>query len=494
MLCLGCAPKAEPRPNVILITMDTVRADYVSCYGQPGGTAGNLPGGTTPFLDRLAADGVQFRDAHSASAVTPVSHATILSGRFPPSHGLRVLSGDGGARLDDSIPTLATRFRDEGYSTLAVHSAFPVSSIFGFAEGFDVFESLEGKLAMNSERGKTTWDTQQFQRRSDATTARVLDLLEGQSEPWFLWVHYWDPHDPILKPPMEALEGMPSTEGVVGPISRGYADFYAREIAFQDQQIGQLLEAAGAFSGSDRPLVAVTADHGEGLADGQERHGWSKHRMTYREQLWVPFLLSGPGVPAGKVVDAQVRTADLAPTLLDFAGLSPDADVDGVSLRPWIDGERSDPLMVYADQVNYYDFNAGMVAQRPDSAFLYTASDGRWKLIYRPHMVAQSELFDLASDPHEERNVANEHPEEFRRLLQELGSRRPWITRPFEPPGDRGSALALTALGYAAGGSDRELEWTWFCPVHPDATGDRPGRCANADCDVQCVPRTNWSD
>lgn len=492
-LVIGCGPGAQPRPNVVLITLDTVRADFVSCYGQAGGRAGGLPGGTTPQLDRLAAAGARFAEAHSASGVTPVSHATILTGTFPPTHGLRVLSGDGGAHLSESVPTLATRMKDAGYRTIAVHSAFPVSSVFGFDHGFDVFDSLEGELAIDPARGKVRWDTNRFQRRSDETTARVMQALEAVDEPWFLWIHYWDPHDPILQPPPEALAGMPNAGRTEGPLSQAYTNFYAREIAFQDEQIGHLLEAVGAY-GDGGPLVAVTADHGEGLIDGYRRHGWSKHRMTYREQLWVPLLLGGPGVPKGKVVDAQVRTADLAPTLLDYAGIAATpSEFDGISLRPWLEGARTDELVVYADQINAYDFNAGMVESQPNSAFLFTLSDGRWKYIYRPHATAASELFDLRSDPLEEHNVAAEHPGEAQRLLAELGRMRPWVTRPYEQPGNEESNAALGGLGYLPGRSASGLVWTWSCPLHPDVSLERPGRCQTEDCDQECVPSTDWS-
>ncbi|MFT7678413.1 MAG: arylsulfatase A-like enzyme [Planctomycetota bacterium] len=489
----ACSDSGPTRPNVILITMDTVRADYVSCYGQPGGNAGGLTEGTTPALDRLASMGARFESAQSASAVTPVSHATILTGQFPYTHRLRVLSGEGGSQLDTEAPTLATRFKAAGYTTVAVHSAFPVSSVFGFSNGFDIFESMEGDMALDESKGKTTWDTQRFQRRSDETSDRVLGALAGIEEPYFLWIHYWDPHDPHLKPPLEALRGLEGLGKIQGTVSPEYADFYAREIAFQDSQIGRLLEELKVYDTNSNTVIAVTADHGEGLADGMRLHGWSKHRMTYREQLWVPLILAGPGVPSGTTVSAQVRTADVAPTLLDLAGLStPAQDFDGISLRAHMDGSSQTPLIAYADQINAFDWNAGMVAQRPGSAFMYSVSDGDWKLIYRPHMVERSELFNLVQDPTEANNVIEQQPDVARRLLEDLAERRPWVTRSYGQPGDDGSAEALAGLGYAAGSSAAGLVWTWSCPGHPGSEHEDSGRCSKEGCDQRMIPRTTW--
>lgn len=489
----ACGDAGPARPNVILITLDTVRADFVSCYGQPGGRAGGLTEGTTPALDRLAKMGARFDNVQSASAVTPVSHATILTGQFPYTHRLRVLSGEGGAQLDTEADTLATRFKAAGYNTVAVHSAFPVSSVFGFANGFDVFESLEGDMALDEGKGKTTWDTQRFQRRSDETSDRVLAALANIEEPYFLWIHYWDPHDPHLKPPIEALRGLEGMGQIQGPVSPEYANFYAREIAFQDSQIGRMFEGLQVYEPDSNTIIAVTADHGEGLADGMRRHGWAKHRMTYREQLWVPLILAGPGVPAGTEISAQVRTADVAPTLLDLAGLpAPPAEFDGISLRPHMAGTTNASLVAYADQINAFDWNAGMVAQRPDSAFMYSISDGHWKLIYRPHMRDRSELFDLSMDQLEEHNVHDQHPDVVQRLLEDLAERRPWVTRGYGAPGDDGSAEALSDLGYASGSSAKGLEWTWTCPAHASTDTEASGRCPEEACDRRLIPHTRW--
>ena len=287
----GCG--SERRPNVVLVTLDTTRADFLSSYG--------VRSVQTPRFDALAEQGVRFERALSASAVTPVSHATILTGLYPYRHGLRVLHAGSGYRLPADVPTLASRFHEAGYATVAVHSAFPVSDNWGFGRAFDVFESFDGEME-TSETG-AAWDVTRLQRRSDDTTALALDRLAGVREPFFLWIHYWDPHDPWLYPPDPLMEGIPRVEGRPAAGS----ETYAREVTYMDAQFGRLLDGLAQAGRYANTIVAVTADHGEGLEDGLERHGWGAHRMLYQEQIWVPFLLRVPGGPAGRLRDPGDR-------------------------------------------------------------------------------------------------------------------------------------------------------------------------------------------
>jgi len=496
----GCGGSTvTARPNVVLVTLDTTRPDYLSCYDP------RRP--PTPALDGLAAAGVRFERAQSTSGVTPVSHASILTGRFPFQHGLRVLSAGSGFRLGEEQVTIAHTLRAAGYATAAVHSAFPVSGYFGFQRDFDHFDSFDGALQWNPDLHKTSWE-EHLQRRSDETVARVLAYLDEQraaGSPVFLWIHLWDPHDPNLLPPKEYLSHIEAAgAGAEANAANSplYEQVYAAEVRFMDRQIGALVEGMHERGLSGDTLMVVTADHGEGLSDGFARHGWGKHRMNYQEQLHVPLIVRGPGI-APRVVPDMVSSVDIVPTVLDYLGL-PHEGYAGRSLRPLMEGGTLAPALAYADQINGYDDNASMVAQRPDAAFLYTVCDGTWKLIYRPHMSEASELFDLARDPGEERNVLAEQRDVYLRLMAELARLDPWVLRSFPvlEPESQGARGALEQLGYTGddGEADdvEEIDWWWTCPAHEGyrretrlgpAGGDEHGI---EGCTQPVVPRCRW--
>lgn len=490
----------RPAPNVILITLDTTRADFLGCYGAPWAT--------TPALDELAREGARFERAFASSSLTPVSHATILTGKFNPAHGLRVLSAGSGFRLPSDEATLATQFKAAGYTTASVQSAFPVSRHFGFERGFDHFDDLSGALTRAPGADKTQWDVDSLQRRSDDAIDRALAWLGSAEQPYFLWLHLWDPHDKLRLPPGEVLRAATGRAAAAG-LTDTDDQVYAAEVSYQDDQLGRLFAGLAAAELEGNTVIAVTADHGQGLSDGQRLHGWSMHRMLYREQLHVPLILRGPGVPRGKVIQDQVRTADIAPTLLELAGLSggargpaaaggvaTDPELLGASLAALLRGRGAGDRPVYADQVNGYDHNAGMRLTRPDAAFLYSLSDGTWKVIFRPHLPGQSELFHVALDPLEERDVRAQHPEEYLRLVADLARLNPWVTAPFPPleEVDASAAAALGALGYSSAGLDADATWWWTCPEHGDVRAERRGRHEVDGCDRILVPRTDWVD
>ncbi|MDA1266570.1 MAG: sulfatase [Planctomycetota bacterium] len=470
---VGCGGGSDPapggaQPNVLLITLDTVRADYLSVTGS--GKA------NTPRLDAIAAEGAWFTNASSASAVTPVSHASILTGQFQYNHGLRVLHAGSGFRLPASAPSAASVFRAAGYTTGAVHSAFPVSGYFGFDRDFDHFDSFDGALA-GKEGGVDGWDVSTLQRRSDDTTQRALKFVEGADAPWFLWIHYWDPHDGAIVPPAEYLRSVPRTPQ--GQITTD--DLYAVEVEYMDEQIGALVDGLRSQGSWDGTVVAITADHGEGLADGTARHGWPFHRVLYQEQIHVPLIVSGPGVPAGGRVTDLVRTVDVAPTLYDLAGVE-GPSVDGSTLRSLLNGKADAPRIAYADQVNGYDSNSLIAQKRPQAAFLNSITEWPWKLIWRPHMPEASELFNLQTDALEAHNVIADHPLVVARLLDQLVQRSPWITAPFPVTGDGASGAegALGALGYATGGGEdgtEALQWAWTCATHFQVREPSAGAC-----------------
>ncbi len=455
---VACGDDAAPKKNVILITLDTTRADYLSCYG--------VHAGVTPNLDALAAQGTRFDMAISTAGVTPVSHASILTGLNNQEHRLRVLSADGGFRLPDDVATLATVLAKEGYKTVAVHSALPVSRHFGFQRGFEVFEDLNGEITTNmrDDEKRETWDVKTFQRRSDETTDLVEKSLGGD-EPYFLWIHYWDPHDWSRMPPDEA---MPPKElwwdaAKEQPVRPGL-ELYKAELRYEDAQIGRLFEWLKSKGLLENTIVVVTADHGQGLME----HEWAAHRLLYQEQVHVPLIIDVPGAQQAAAVKDLVRTIDIYPTILDLVGVQPPKPVSGRSLRALIAGKPDEKRIAFADQINGYDTNAGMTGKRPFDHFLYMAIDWPWKLIYRPLSPDKSLLYDLAKDPDEANNLyASEHEVRVR-LLRELAKARPWVVGEFEPAAGAQSAdvkTGMNELGYTAG-QTFDPTWIWICPEH----------------------------
>lgn len=467
-------------PDVILITLDTTRADALGCYGAPDDRS--------PHLDALAREGVLFERCATSSAITPPAHASILTGLQPYQHGLRVFSGHGGYRLPADVPTLATVLRDRGYTTAAVHSAFPVSAAFGFERGFEVFESFGAgfiSAMAAADEGLGKWSNEDFQRRSDATIDLALDVLDAAEGPLFLWVHLFDPHDLRVQPPPEFSRAEVADLPENAPGRRDA--LYSEEVRYQDAQLGRLFAGLRRHGRYENALIAVVADHGEGLSDGVARHGWSKHSILYDEQLHVPLVMRGPGLPAGRRVTSLVRTVDLLPTLLELLETPAPRPLAGESLLPLLDGaaDEHDPRTVYAEQLAGYELpRPPVLRSRPHDDFVYCVNDGAWKLLYRPAHPHRSELFQVARDPREEQNLFGQREAEGRRLLRDLAARDPWVDRPFEERAgdtDPDIAHALLALGYAEAGSANELvgpRWEWLC-LAGCARGTERGPCPN---------------
>jgi len=437
------------RPDVILVTLDTTRAERLGCYGNPVATS--------PNLDALAAEGVRFDLAVSASAVTPVSHASILTGLDPYHHGLRVMYAASGRTLPANVPTLATTLAAAGWRTGAFLSAFPVSEAYGFDRGFARFDNglrAPAEAAIEQDvGGHVSWDVRTNQRRSDETVDAALAWIAGQNGPLFAWVHLWDPHDPWILPPEETLARFGASRSDDPARSE---EVYAAEIFHMDAQVGRLLSGLREMGRYDRAVVVVVADHGQGLADGLARHGWWLHRLLYQEQIRVPLLVRLPGTPSGRVVLDLVRTTDIFPTVLEAVSVAPTAPVDGISLGPLIRGETEAPRLAYAEQLNLWDLDARMVETRPEDDLLYCMMDRSWKLIYRPRRPDRSELYDLASDPLETRNRQDDRADEVRRLRDRLLALDPFVDAPFPAtpgtaPVDEDTRKRLEALGYTGG-------------------------------------------
>ena len=278
-------------PNVIAITIDTLRADHLGSYGDRDAV--------TPTLDALAGRGVRFADAVAHAPLTLPSHASLFTGLTPARHGIR---NNPEFALGESIPTLAERFRAAGYDTAAFVSGFPLSRRFGLGRGFDLYDDQFPRGDVGSAAPYT-------ERRADATTTAARAWLgRGTSQdrkPYFLWVHLFDPHRPY-DPPQPFRD-------------RFREKPYDGEIAFVDAEIGKLLTAVGDPEGN-RTIIAVTADYGEGL----DEHGEPTHGLfIYNSTIRVPLILAGPGVPRSQTIETLVRLIDVTPTLLDLAHLPP---------------------------------------------------------------------------------------------------------------------------------------------------------------------------
>jgi choline-sulfatase len=301
------AAAAAP-PNVVLLTLDTTRADHLGSAGWPHAS--------TPNLDALARRGVRFARCDSAAPVTLPSHATILSGLFPPRHGVR---DNGTFVLPAAVPTLAEHFAAGGYDTAAVVSAVVLSRRHGLDQGFRIYDD---DLGAGASAG-----TQVAERPAEAATTAALALLAGLRPPFFLWVHYYDPHEEY-RPPSRFADA-----------ARGPSRLYDGEIAYMDSEIGRLLAALPA-----KTIVAAVGDHGEMLGEhGELTHGV----LPFAGSRRVPFLLAGPGVPEAQVSECLTRTADVTPTLLALAGLPAPAGLDGEALLGGAnEGDRSQPELL----------------------------------------------------------------------------------------------------------------------------------------------------
>ena len=436
------SPKDLRKHNVLLVTLDTTRVDYLSCYDASKGEL-------TPNFDAVAADAVRFEFAIAQAAGTPMSHASILSGLNPYQHGVRVISAAGGYRLSPRIPTLTTVLGQRGWTTAAFLSAFTVSEYYGFEHGFDTFDNGLTQdaetIVEDIDGGHRRWDQRTHQRRSDRTVDRALAWLQAdRSEPFFMWLHLWDPHDRMVLPPEEVLARF---------VTPGLAEddhkraIYRAECYYMDAQFGRLLEALQQSGQYDNTVMVIVADHGQGLG----QHDWWSHRLLYQEDVHVPMLMRVPGWPTGKVVPELVRTVDICPTVLESLGISVPGEVAGKGLRGLVAGESESPRVAYADQINKYDLVSASISQRrPKDDLLYCAMDRTWKLVYRYSYPDESELYNLVEDPHELNNLFAQRPEQVRRLKAVLDECNGYVTAPFSDADrpDVATLQALESLGY----------------------------------------------
>lgn len=392
-------PSAASSPvDVVLVTIDTLRADAV-------GYAGNTRV-RTPNLDRLAAEGVLFTSAHAHNVLTLPSHVNILTGLYPYQHGVRA---NDGFRLDPKIPTIASLLKAKGYATAAMIAAFPLDARFGLAHDFDVYDQ-------RYPQGAHEYDFTVPERESPEVVAAARAWYAAEAargdRPRFLWVHLYDCHSPHNPPPALAAEFA--------------AQPYLGEVTGVDAALGPLLEDIRA---SSRPtLVVMTADHGEALGDhGEETHGL----FAYEPTLHIPLVLWGAHVPRG-VRLASARHVDIAPTILESCGVPVPKGLPGRSLLPAV--ERDEP--------SYFEALDASLARgwAPLKGVVWHAR----KFIDLP----LPEVYDLGSDPGERSNLVASRSD----LVRELKAKMPVDAPVGTPRAEFGDTVArLRSLGYLSG-------------------------------------------
>lgn len=419
----GPAKRKVPRraKSILIITTDTTRADHLSPYG-----ADNV---TTPNIQKLADNGILFENAESVAPITLVAHTSIMTGLLPPQHGVR---NNGTHYVPKEVETLAERLKAAGYHTGAIVSAAVLEKRYGLDQGFDWYDD---DLSEGRERSPRVVPD----RPAEFTVNHALEWLNklpDDGKPFFLWVHFYDPHGNYSPPP---------------PYRDQFRErLYDGEIAYMDHEIGRLL--ADRHLRGDEVITTLLADHGESLGE----HGENTHAiLVYESTLHVPFIMHVPGGPKGLRIDERITQVDLVPTLLDLLGMKEDPKFLGKTLVPLIEGRGTyGPRPLYSETyLPYYTYGW---------AKLRALREGRWKYIDAP----TPELYDLKRDPRELSNLYKSEPGEAHDLTRDLKELLASIGNPekeTELALDSESMEKLRALGYIAAGN-RPLP----------ARGDRP--------------------
>jgi len=350
-------------PNVLFVTVDTLRADHVGSYGYAAAQ--------TPALDALAARGLRFEHATTVAPLTLPAHSSLMTGTFPGFHGVR---DNGGFYLGDDQTTLATVLRAHGYRTGGFVSAFVLDHRWGIAQGFDRYYDDFDLAKYRVDAGLDA-----VQRPGSEVVSKAIEWLDQDAaQPFFAWAHLYEPHAPYDPP--EPIRGrFPPT--MIGA--------YDGEIATADIQIGRLIDHLASAARLDNTVVVVLGDHGESLGEhGEDQHGF----FVYDADIRIPLIVAGPGAPA-RVVSDTVRIVDVMPTVLQLIGIEIPKTVQGRSLLPLARGERLD--LVAMSETWYPRHHYGW-------SELTSIRDGRYHFIAAP----RRELYDTQSDPGELHDIA----------------------------------------------------------------------------------------
>jgi arylsulfatase A-like enzyme len=404
-------PPESPR-SVLLITIDTLRADHVGAYGYAAAR--------TPAIDALARGGTRYDHAYATAPITLTSHASLMTGRLPPGHGAR----DNGMRLDLKTPTIAEAFARAGFQTGGFVAAFPLDRRFGLIKGFQTY----GDAMPRDPGGRPAND-----RPGRAVVDEALEWLSTRrAQRVFLWVHLFEPHSPYGEPAQTA---------------RPAIERYDEDISEADRQVGRLVDGLGDLRGGT--LIVLTADHGEAFGE----HGEISHSIfAYDTTLRVPLIVAGPQVAAGAVVADPVSLVDVAPTIAAMAGLGR-FDADGVVLPPKGGSYRSEEGGSSGSRALYAESFAPLL----DFGWspLRTIRSAGWKYIAAP----KAELYDLTRDPGETRNLAAAEPARAAELARQVDAISTSVLAGTAPDSsavalakaDRETRARLQALGYASG-------------------------------------------
>jgi choline-sulfatase len=442
VLAIACtAQQSAPSPqtasarNLVIITIDTLRADHVGAYGYTQAH--------TPTLDRLAQDGVLFTHAYATAPITLTSHASLMTGRYPPGHGAR----HNGIRIDLKTPTLADKLGEAGFATAAFIAAYPLDRRFGLIKGFQTYGDrmppARNGHVINERPGREVVDEALawLSPRTPGTlgtlgTPGTLGTLGTPGTPgtlgtpgtpgtpatpgtrFFLWIHLFEPHAPY---------GDPTDKRGLTARQR-----YDEEIAEADKQAGRLIDALSSVR-NDTVIVAA-ADHGEAFGE----HGEIGHSIfVYDTTLRVPLIIAGPGVSRGRTIDDRVALIDVAPTVMRLLGVT-SFDVDGIDLRPVFTGTPLPDRELYAESfAPLLDFGWSP---------LHTLRSDRWKYIDAP----KPELFDITDDPNEQHDLSSDQPmrvAEFHDAVARRSGPATADTSSIDPE----AKARLQALGYAGG-------------------------------------------
>jgi arylsulfatase A-like enzyme/Flp pilus assembly protein TadD len=400
----------DKEANILLITLDTTRADRIGAYGYAKAT--------TPNIDALAESGVVFRQAYAPVPITLPSHCSILTGTYPPSHQVRI---NGSYFLAPQVLTLPEVLKDAGFETAAFVSSFVLDSRFGTDQGFDLYDDrMEGGAGLRN---------LESERKAAGTFAAFKDWFEARSaKKFFAWVHFFDPHAPYEPPPAYRKGESPE-------------ELYDGEISFMDFYVGEVVNLLKNKKAFDRTLIILAGDHGEAFGE----HGENGHTLfCYEENIRVPLVvLAAKGFPQPATIETPANLIDILPTVLDFVGLPMPGFVQGKSLLPLVQGKKWSGRPFYFESL----FSQEVLG----CASLKGVLRGGWKFVLLP----KPELYNLEADPAEKINLVASESKTSLRLKGELeGLEREFGRNELTSlrPVNAEEKQKLESLGYLGGG------------------------------------------